>query len=783
MQNSESSQTGDIDVHYRVSDSGSHTGFLTSSPLMSMITIPNSRSNTITVTINRDGTVGGDGQITVELLPGEGYKLGTNASRNVAIPAHSQGGTTLPVITVTGVTVTEGGATQNITFSLDKVAPAGGVTITAAVDTGNSVALENTDFTLSTKTVSIASGSQNGSITVTAVSDSLYEGADETFTLTLTATGANFSDTSNNSSTVSSTIMESDNPPVITVSSPVQADNPGTFNFVVTKTGNTTQSVSIAYVVADTSTAIVDTDFRLGTAGPLVIAAADSSGVIPITILTDTTLNETEDTIVLTLTLTHAIFDDGSANGTNTGMATAILTDLPIASIATNYSEVADSDYFTYNVTLDPAPSGTESVTVNLTLPDTSSFPLTYENVGTLVFATGETRKSGRINITETYASKSGATESNFEISIATGTGYTPHADNDNISVGVKDGSGFPAVEVSRANNTPITEGGTYDVLVNITPGTHSEISLNHSAADTGTVSGYYQATNVGGSAAANPYVVSANAGSVTFSIVTNDQATLTGHGEITFEVLPGAGYKLSSNSDVQTTIVDSEAPTVNIPSGNYNEDSGSNSVDITATSRTSGDDITVNFELDTATSTATWLDDFRITLGSASGTNVQSGQFMISDSSSTINLFITIETDTEIEDDETIVINFTSPDGIFSNNSNTIAVTYTINRQLRELTLSNTNAQTFEGGEILFTVEITPPPTSAVTIPIEAVDMNSMSQTVTPTGGVVVNPAPGEASSSATGRVTVANSGVMGPITIKVADSITNYNFNPKIS
>ena len=61
VQNSESSQTGEIDVHYRVSDSGSHTGFLTISPLMDMITIPDTRSKTITVTINRDGTVGGDG--------------------------------------------------------------------------------------------------------------------------------------------------------------------------------------------------------------------------------------------------------------------------------------------------------------------------------------------------------------------------------------------------------------------------------------------------------------------------------------------------------------------------------------------------------------------------------------------------------------------------------------------------------------------------------------------------------------------------------------------------
>ena len=329
---------------------------------------------------------------SIQQFAGARYRVG--ASSNVKIGVTNAASAPLPVITVTGVNITEGGATADITFSLDKVAPAGGVTITAAVDTGNSVALENTDFTLSTKTVSIASGNQNGSITVTAVSDSLYEGADETFTLTLTATGANFSDTSNNSGTVSNTIMESDKPPVITVSSPVQADNPGTFNFVVTKTGNTTQSVSIAYEVATSlSTATVGTDFNLGTPGPLVIAVADSSGVIPITILTDATSNETEETIVLTLTLTHGIFEDGTADGTNTGMATAILTDLLIASIATNYSEVADSDYFTYNVTLDPAPSGSESVTVNLTLPDTSSFPLTYENVGTLVFATERNKK------------------------------------------------------------------------------------------------------------------------------------------------------------------------------------------------------------------------------------------------------------------------------------------------------------------------------------------------------------------------------------------------------
>ena len=97
----------------------------------------------------------------------------------------------------------------------------------------------------------------------------------------------------------------------------------------------------------------------------------------------------------------------------------------------------------------------------------------------------------------------------------------------------------------------------------------------------------------------------------------------------------------------------------------------------------------------------------------------------------------------------------------------------------VRELTLSVENAQTFLGGEIEYTVSIAPPPRTPVTIPIEAVDANNAAQTVTPTGGVMINPAAGESSSSATGRVSVAGTGT-GPITIKLADSVTGYTFNP---
>ena len=76
---------------------------------------------------------------------------------------------------------------------------------------------------------------------------------------------------------------------------------------------------------------------------------------------------------------------------------------------------------------------------------------------------------------------------------------------------------------------------------------------------------------------------------------------------------------------------------------------------------------------------------------------------------------------------------------------ANAASVKVNVTPFIPELTLSAKNAQTFLDGEIEFTVSIAPPPATAITIPIVAVDSNDVEQTVTPTGGVVVNPAAGE--------------------------------------
>ena len=95
--------------------------------------------------------------------------------------------------------------------------------------------------------------------------------------------------------------------------------------------------MEIAYAYSSTSDATEGTDFNLGGSSPLVIDAGETTGMIPISILADNRNDEGAETIVLSLTASNAVFDDGSQDGSASGTATGIITDEPLAFISTIY--------------------------------------------------------------------------------------------------------------------------------------------------------------------------------------------------------------------------------------------------------------------------------------------------------------------------------------------------------------------------------------------------------------------------------------------------------------
>ena len=655
-------QTEPIPIKYVVTETGTGTtsGYL-SLPEASRVqesSIPTSGSVPLPITIDRSSTtILGAGEITISLLPGPGYKLGTNASRVVAIPAHNAGEAP-PVITVTGVTVTEGGATANITFSLDKDAPTDGVSITAVVDTDNSTATETTDFTLSTKSVSITSGNRDGSIIVTAVSDSLYEGANETFTLNLTATGGNFSDTNSGSSTISNTITESDDPPVIAVSSPIQEDTAGSFNFDVTLTGETTKEVSIAYTVATSSGATEGTDFNLGSAGPLTFAAGVKTGTIPITILADTD-DEGEETIILNLTATNAEFD---VNGTRSisDTATAILTDRPIASISSRFvSGVADSDYLEYTVTLSKAPGAGNTVAVAVT---NETFPLTLTHSSPVSIAGAATSQTNRVVFTQTYADVSGSTPGDLVVRLASGSTYTVNPEASSISVPITNGSTLPAVAITTTVGS-VEEGDSFEIA--LTAGTElgssDSIIVNVSITDTGSVR--YR-DNLPATA---EVTISGSNRTGSLTITTNEDNIDYGDGQLTIQLEPGSGYKVGTPRSLVYTVNEDDRsdPMITISGTTITEEGGAQNID---------------FSLDTAGTGVS----IAYTVGSTSSADDPS-DYTISSSPVTIgsgtsgSITITPVNDDLDEDNETIVLTLTATGANFSNGTNTDIVTVRI--------------------------------------------------------------------------------------------------------
>ena len=190
-------------------------GFLAAGARTETVTLSNTTTfkDLSVATGPNDGVTEPPGQISAQLLDGANYALPNNTANSVAhVRVVDE---VLPVITVTGVSMTEGDTTRTINFSLDKANGTDQVTINATLATNNT-ATETEDFTLSTTTVNIPSTGTTGTITVTVEDDAYDEADNEIFVLNLTSTEATFSDRTFSGS-VTNTIADNDPLPKVSI--------------------------------------------------------------------------------------------------------------------------------------------------------------------------------------------------------------------------------------------------------------------------------------------------------------------------------------------------------------------------------------------------------------------------------------------------------------------------------------------------------------------------------------------------------------------------------------
>jgi uncharacterized protein YcfL len=264
-----------------------------------------------------------------------------------------------PIVSLTRSTasIAEAGGTVSIIATMDSTASA---TVTIAVGFSGDAAT-GSDYTLSTTSIEIASGQTSGSLTATAINDSVYEG-DEAFTASIVSVTGSGASASSTASTSVVTIVDDEVAPVVNLSaSTTSISEAAATAYVVARLANASyQNVTVNFGFSGSAT--LNTDYSR-TTNSIVIASGSTSGSISITAIQDS-LDEDNESILVGITSVT----NGSAGATSSLSVTITDDDatptVTLSASATTISENAGTAYFLATLS---APSGrTASFTVNL---------------------------------------------------------------------------------------------------------------------------------------------------------------------------------------------------------------------------------------------------------------------------------------------------------------------------------------------------------------------------------------------------------------------------------
>jgi Ca2+-binding RTX toxin-like protein len=228
---------------------------------------------------------------------------------------------TLPSITlaVSPASVNEDGTT-NLAYTFTRT----GVTtnaLTVNYTLGGTATL-NTDYTRTgtTNTVTFAAGSATATVTVDPTADTIVE-SNETVILTL-ATGTGYTVGTPNAVTGTITNDDVTLPSITLAVSPSSVTEDGTTNLVYTftRSGVTTNALTVNYTLGGTAT--LNTDYtRTGTTNTVTFAAGSSTATVTVDPTADTTV-ESDETVILTLAT-----GTGYTVGTTTAVTGTITND------------------------------------------------------------------------------------------------------------------------------------------------------------------------------------------------------------------------------------------------------------------------------------------------------------------------------------------------------------------------------------------------------------------------------------------------------------------------
>ena len=450
--------------------------------------------------------------------------------------------------------------------------------------------------------------------------------------------------------------------------------------------------VTLDYTIGGSATGGSDYTSLSGTVD---VTAGATSVNIPV-VITDDNDDETDETIVLTLT-SGTGYTVGSADThtlTITDNDTPATPEIAFASA----SGSVDEDAGTHNVIVNivPAPQADLALSYDLGGTAVEGEDYSISGSGTVAVTAGETS----VNIPVVIIDDSDEEESKTIIlTLTSGAGYdVGSADTHTLTITDND---TPEIVFASASGSVDEDAGTHNVIVNIVPAPQADLALSYDLGGTAVKGEDYSISGSGTAA------VTAGETSVNIPVMITDDNEDEENETIILTLTGGAGYEVGSVNTHTLTITDNDTTpeaAFYSASASVAEDAGVHNVAVRIRPAPESD-LTLTYGLE---GTAKEEADYSIT---------NSGTISVAAGVDSVNIAILIADDSEDESDETVILTLTGGAGYSVGSVKVYTLMITDNDAT--VTLSVTPNPVSEGEEVTVMATLSEAASSEISIPL----------------------------------------------------------------
>ncbi len=610
-----------VTVNYAVT--GTATGSGTDYTLASGIATisPGSTSTNITIAgIVNDSLDEADETVVVTLSNPNNATLGSNSVHTYTITDNDNP----PSVAFNTTTSSQAESVSSVDLTVDLSAASGqSVTVNYAV-TGTATG-SGTDYTLANGMASIAPGSTSTNITIAGIVNDSLDEANETVVVTLSSpTNATLG--SNDAHTY--TIVDNDNPPVVqfNATSSNGAESSSSTDITVDLSAASSQNVTVNYAVTGTATGS-GTDYTLAN-GMASIAPGSTSTMITIGSIVNDSLNEANETVILTLSSPN-----NATLGSNS-VHTYTITDNDSAPVVA--FEVTSSDGLesvsSKDISVNLSEASGQSVTVNYAVTGTATGSGTDYTLadGMATIAAGSTST----NITIAGIVNDGTPDGGETVILTLSSPNNATLGSNNVhTYTILEPVGDRNISFASATSSGAESTSSKDIAVNLSATSAQNVTVDYVVTGTATGSGT-DYTLANGMATIAP---NSNSTNITIASIIDD--SLDEANETVIVTLSNPSNADPGSIMVHTyTITDNDNP----PVVDFNSTSSSRAESVSSESLTvdlsaaSGKDVTVNYAV-TGTATGSGTDytlaDSSLTIDAGATTGIIDISGIIDDS------------------------------------------------------------------------------------------------------------------------------------------------------